>query len=451
MAGLPDRGSYCIRGAYVITMDESIGDIVDGHVHVVDGALTQVEPDHGCDQAATALDGRGRVVLPGFVDTHWHLWVALFRGLVGHESGQDYWAAKDRLGVRYRPIDSKRAARLVLAEGLKAGFTTIHNWNHNTRSPEDADANVEAQRELGVRSRFSYGPKQEQKRGETMDLADAARIQAAIEQSGDDLVTLGLQVRSHAMADPDTYRAEWRFAREHGLPMTFHCGGLRSETHRYADLMQMNAEGLMGPDVLVVHAVHANAEEIRMLADTGTHLSLCPVTQVRSMGAPPLTELLDAGVQVSLSIDNLANPTPGDMFLQMRGTYSIEKMRKPDTTLNARRLLQLATIDGARGLGLESVTGSLVPGKRADLLVIDTNDVNLAPCANPVEQIVMAARPDNVEYVVVDGRVLVDHGRFTHVDDAALVDDARDSQEFLIAAAGWEVDHWANPPRRKAS
>jgi cytosine/adenosine deaminase-related metal-dependent hydrolase len=277
-----------------------------------------------------------------------------------------------------------------------------------------------------------------------LDLDDVLRVRDEWVEPAGDMLGIGMNVRSPSRVPKQIYQTEWDFARQHGIPMTFHCSGKRTDTKRWADLIAMDRDGLMGPDVQVVHAVHANDQEIRMLAGTGTHVSVCPVTQIRSMGAaPPITDLIHQGVVVSLSIDNLANPTPGDMFLQMRGTYSIESLRRPDTFVNPRRLLQLATLDGARDLGFDDVTGSVTPGKRADILVIDTNSVNLVPCPDPISQVVLTAQSSNIEHVIADGRHLVERGAFLHLDEADVIRTARQSQKYLLEASAWHWPHWS--------
>lgn len=436
--GLPERGSYCVTGAYVITVDEDIGDIPDGHVHISDGELVAVDADSECDRPGERLDGRGRIVIPGFVDTHWHLWNSLLRGLCDFSPERDYFVAKDALAPHYRPIDTYRATRLSLAEALRSGFTTVNNWNHNLRSAADADAGLTAHAEVGLRAKFSYGHPHEQPKDMVLDLDDVLRVAEEWIEPSDGLLNLGMVMRPPNRCAENVYKAEWKFARDHKLSMTFHCSGFRTDSYRYADLMAMDAEGLLGPDVQVVHAVHVNDAEIRMLAGTGTHVSVCPLTQIRSMGgAPPISDHIHAGVLVSFSIDNLANPTPGDMFLQMRGSYSIERLRRPGTEITPRRLLQMATLDGARDLGFDDVAGSLTPGKRADVVVIDANAVNLVPCPDPVAQVVLTAESSNIEYVFVDGRRLLERGTFSHLDTAGVIGSARDSHEYLVSTSGW--------------
>jgi 5-methylthioadenosine/S-adenosylhomocysteine deaminase len=176
-----------------------------------------------------------------------------------------------------------------------------------------------------------------------------------------------------------------------------------------------------------------------MLAETGTHLSLSPLTEYASMGIAPLGAFLAAGIPVSLSIDTLAIPTVADMFLQMRVTLAGERARTADTTLTARRVLELATIDGARDLGLDDRIGSLHAGKRADLVAVRMDSLNMAPAADPLALLVHAASPADVDLVVADGRILKRDGRPTAFDPAAIVADARSTLRDILGRAGWDA------------
>ena len=427
-------------------MDEDLGDLPHGHVHVTAGSISHVNDATECDLPGERVGGRGRIVSPGFVETHWHLWNTILRGLASTTaSSRAYFELKDRLAPLFRPIDTYNATMISLAEGLQAGITTVHNWNHNTRSPEDAEASRRAHQISGGRARFSYSRPHERTHDGMIDAEDLRRVATDwLLQGKSRMLTVGMTGRNpNALKDPSMSSREWEIARELDIPITFHSGGPRSNRKRYADLPAMHRKGLLGHDVQLVHAVHATPDEIQLLADTGTHLSLCPMTQVRDMGgAPPLTQLLDAGVLVSLSIDTTASVTAADMFLQMRGAFSIELLRNPESWIVPRHLLQMATIDGARDLGFDDVVGSLTPGKRADLLVIDTNTVNMSPCPAPVEQLVLAARPDNIERVYVDGKLLVHRGDFTDLNDEEIISDAKESQAHLLAAAGWDPSRW---------
>jgi cytosine/adenosine deaminase-related metal-dependent hydrolase len=355
---------------------------------------------------------------------------------------------KRGLAPFYRPVDFYRAARLALAEALDCGITTVHNWDHNLRTPQDADANILAQLDMGVRARFSYGCPDNFAGDRLMDLDDLERFRGQwTPQATDDRVTLGVALRGPFRTPPDIYRREWDAARKAGLPITMHCDRCMREAgcHR-CNIASMREKGLLGPDVQIVHAVHAAPADIEAMAETRTHLSLSPQTELRTMGFPKVAEMLAAGVLVSLSIDTTATPCNADMFSQMRVTLSTEMARVEKAGLSPRRMLQMATVDGARDLGLADKTGSITPGKRADLMLVRMNDLNMVPCSDPVDVLVLSGLPQNVDTVIADGRILKRGGKLIAVDVEQIAAETRDSVTRMLQVAGWEA-----PPALRAS
>jgi cytosine/adenosine deaminase-related metal-dependent hydrolase len=437
---LPARGDIVIRGAYVVTMDPALGDIPSADVLARDGEIVAVGNDLDAGHA-DVISGKGMVLLPGFVDTHWHLWNSFMRGLIGDGPGRDYFAVKRGLAPFYRPVDFYRAARLALADAIDSGITTVHNWDHNLRGPHDADANILAKLDMGIRGRFSYGCPDNFAADKLMDLADLKRVRAQWTPAATDRrVTLGVALRGPFRTGPDIYRQEWGAARNAGLPITMHCDRCMREVGCCrCDIVTMKDKGLLGPDLQIVHAVHAAPADIEAMAVTGTHLSLSPQTEMRTMGFPKVVEMLAAGVLVSLSIDTTATPSNADMFSQMRVTLSAETARVANAALTPRRMLQMATLDGARDLGLADVTGSITPGKRADLILVRMHDLNMLPCGDPVDVLVLSGLPQNVDTTIIDGRVLKRGGKLTAVDTEQIVAESLDSVRSILKAAGWEI------------
>ena len=193
-APLPARGSFVIRGATVLTMDPSLGEFAPGDLRVNDGVIVAVGRQVDAT-GAEVLDGSGMICMPGFVDTHWHLWTSLFRPFVRSDVGdRGYFPVTSRLGVHLTPEDSYRSVRLGLAEALSAGVTTVHNWAHNVRSPQHADAELAAMRDGGIRGRFAYGPPGHARRGAHGHGRRGAR--EARLAAGDRLTTLGICSRN---------------------------------------------------------------------------------------------------------------------------------------------------------------------------------------------------------------------------------------------------------------
>jgi hypothetical protein len=233
-ASLPARGEILIRGANVLTMDEALGDFATGNVHVRNGAIVAVGADVNAP-GAEVIDGRGMICMPGFIDTHWHLWISMLRPFVRSDVGAlSVFPVSSRLGQHMTPQDHNISAKLGIAEALGAGVTTVHNWCHNTRTPEHADAELSAMRDTGIRGRFAYGPAQGMPDDQTMDLDGLARIKQAW-MPGDGTLTLGICSRNvgggsigggaRGFLSIDMVRKDWGGARALGLPITLHTSG----------------------------------------------------------------------------------------------------------------------------------------------------------------------------------------------------------------------------------
>lgn len=291
--------------------------------------------------------------------------------------------------------------RLGVAEAIASGVTTVHDWAHNVRSPADADADLQALADSGIRARFSYGTPHGLDPDLPMDRADLARVQREwIGARTEGLFTLGMASRGRPeltrlhTARPDVLRADWDHARSLGLPITIHASQAGAAA-------LLGGEGWLGPDVQFVHGVYATEQDVAILAETGAHMSISPVSDLRIvLGFAPVSDMLAAGFPLSLSFDASSIAGNADMFATMRVAVCAEHARTRDAmTLPPRRALELATIDGARDLGLADRVGSLTPGKRADLILVRTSDLNMAPFVDPYIALVHCAQPANVDTV----------------------------------------------------
>ncbi len=446
-APLPARGELIIRGATVLTMDPAVPDLIAGDVHVRDGAIVAVGPKI---EASTAqvIDGAGMICMPGFIDTHFHMWNALFRPFVRADiPALGYFPVTARLGLQMTPQDSYRSVRLAAADAISAGITTVHNWSHNTRSPDHADAELSAMRDMGLRGRFAYGTPVGLADDAPMDFAGLERAKKDWMPDKDNLLTLGICSRnlgamtigggaataSRGILTVEHIKRDWDGARALGLPITMHTSGS-------SPIMELERAALLGPDVQLVHPLLTTPEERAILKARGVSYSTSPQLEARrasELGVIQFGELLEAGVKVSLSTDHIASICC-DPFGSMRILFAQHLHRiGARVPLTLKRLLQLATIDGAVDLGIADRTGSITPGKRADLVLVRTTDPNVAPAGDPYEAIVSFGLPMNVDTVIVDGRILRRTGRFTAFDHAEIVAQAREAAFALRDKAKW--------------
>src|SRR3954468_19728487 len=217
---LPARTEFVVRGGHVLTMDPNVGDLPNGQVHVRDGAIVRVGNDVDAPNIPV-IEARDMVVMPGFVDTHWHLWCTALRLIVRADDPRGgYFPTPMRVGRHYTPNDSYIGVRVGVAEGLLSGITTVHDWSHNTVSPEHADAEIQALKDLGVRARFSYGTAQGYPADKTMDLADLARVQKQ-GTAGDGMLSI-----APAFAPPGPPARADQFRSIYSAPNSMRCGSL---------------------------------------------------------------------------------------------------------------------------------------------------------------------------------------------------------------------------------
>lgn len=431
---MSERGEYLIRNAYVLTMDARLGDVPGGDVHVRDGAVAAVGRGLTAP-GAEIIDGTGMLVLPGFVETHWHVWTSLLRSLAGDRQEHGYFPTSRTIGTFYTHDDMYAAGRLAAAEAIHSGITFLHDWCHNVRGPEYAEAALRALRETQVRARFSYGSPTAASNDSSIDLRDLARLaERWDEHANGGLLTLGLAWRGAASAA--TLR-DYETARELGLPISVHANNFQSSA---GGIQQLADRGLLVPGMQVIHAVWCTPEEIRALAENRVSVSLSPYSELRiGFGFPIAAELAAAGVTVGLSVDTTTLSGNADMFAIMKAIQNIENGRARDEfKISARRVLELATIDGARSMGIGDLVGSLTPGKRADLIMVDTRAVNLGVLTEPAHLLVEAAQPANVDTVMIDGRILKRRGRLTQIDEGEVVDAARRAYAGLRERSGWQ-------------
>ncbi len=439
---VPDRGRKLIKGGTVISLDPEVGDLAPGDVLIEGDEILQVGRGISAD-GAEVIDATGMIVVPGFVDTHRHIWEGLLRNIgtdVPLEGRTSYISfVLHKLAPAFRPEDAY-VGNLVSALGaIDAGITTLLDWSHIQGSPAHTDAVVEALEDSGLRGVFAYGFPWW---GKWEERQPSWFVRTATEHfsTRDQMLTLALAAPGPEFTDFEVSRDHWKLARETGARITTHVGvGSYGQDRK---LQEFGEAGLLGPDTTYIHCTTLNDTEIQMIVDTGGTVSLAsPVEMMMGHGMPPIQKFLDRGLAPSLSIDVETN-VPSDMFNQMRSVLGLQRamaMAQGKRPASARDVLKWATLEGARANGLEHKVGSLTPGKQADITLLRTDRMNVTPLNDPVTAVVAGMDTGNVDTVLIAGRVMKRNGELLHVDWQAVMRLADESRDFVIARSGFRL------------
>ena len=433
-----------VQAAHLITQDPAIGVLSPGELLIEDGHIVAVAPRIEADDAER-LDARAHIVMPGLVDTHRHTWQSALRHRLGDADFAGYGCQMLRgLGPLYTPEDIHIGNLLGCLAALDAGTTTLLDWSHALNTPDHADAAVTALRDSGIRGVFAYGWPRGDGRNWNQASAlghpeDIVRVRREWIPGDDGLLTLAMAARGPEMCQAATVREDFALARSLGIRTSMHAA-TGEFGPRFRAIEQMARDGLLGPDLTLIHVCTATADELRAMAEHGVTACIGPQIEmtVTGCGVPAIGRLLAAGIRPSLSGDTETCGT-GDLFTQMRMALACERLvggnrLLPDSVphLAVADVLDFATVEGARACGLLDRTGTLSPGKEADLITVRTDDLNLAPVSDPVGAIVLAAHPGNVDTVLVRGEFRKREGRLVGVDLPAVRARAQASREALL-------------------
>lgn len=408
------------------------------------GRIAQVGPQVDAS-GAQLLNVPDAIILPGLVDTQRHTWQSALRHRLGDTDFPGYGCQMLRgLGPLYQAEDVYIGNLLGCLAALEAGTTTLLAWSLALNTPEHADAAVSALRESGIRGIFAQGWSRGDGRNWTRESTrrhpeDIVRVRRELLSSDDGLVTLAKAARGPEMCQPEAVRQDFALAREHGIRISMHAAS-GDFGPRFRAIGQMVHDKLLGPDLTLIHVCTATQEELRAMADHGVTACIGPQAEMTIVGCgvPAIGRLMAVGIRPSLSDDTEVCGT-GDLFTQMRLTLAGERLVGGNRLIDAESpalkvadVLDFATVEGARACGLLGRTGTLTPGKDADLIVVQGGDLNLTPVADPIGAIVLAAHPGNVEHVLVAGEFRERDGRMVGVDLSAVRERARRSRDRIL-------------------
>ena len=404
--------------------------VLDHHAVVIaQGAIADVLPTNAAFErypAAQVVDLPDHVIIPGLINLHTHAAMTLMRGLAD-DLPLTTWL-RDHIGPAESRVASAGFVRdgtmLACAEMLRGGVTCFNDMYF---FPEAA-----AQAVLQARMRAAIG-------------MIAIELPSAYASDATDYLTKGMAVRdslrdesllsfclaphaSYTVSDA-TFERIAIYAAELDVPVHTHLHETHDEirdslaSHGARPLQRLKNLGLLGPNLIAVHAVHLTPEEIALLAEHGCHVAHCPTSNLKlASGLAPIHALLSAGVNIGLGTDSAASNNRLDMFSELRLAALLGKLGADDpVAISARQALEMATIGAARALGLDKKIGSLEKGKRADITAINLGALELAPCYQPLSHIAYAVSREHVSHVWVDGELRVEHGTLVNIDSAEIM------------------------------
>ena len=418
-------GRTLLKGGCVLSLDPKVGDFDVADVLIDRGTIAAVQPN--LTASADVIDASNMIVMPGFVDTHRHMWQGALRNSLPNGLLGEY--VRDILGTMrgvMRPEDARIGDLMTALSAINAGVTTLLDWSHIGNSPEHTDAAIQGLRESGVRAVYAFGS------GATGPAnrypQDIRRLRKQHFSSDDQLLTLAMA----AGMNP----AEWLVAREVGASISVHAGGSLA-----------GLEKALGPDVTHIHCNTFTDQAWKMVADSGGHVSIaCPIEMEMGHGIPPIQQALDRGIRPSLSVD-VETQMPGDLFTQMRAVFTLQRMQalarqrageaRAPTLLTVRDVIEFATIDGARANHLDRKIGTLTPGKDADIILLRADAINVAPVNNAYGALVLGMDTSNVDTVFIAGQLRKRQGQLVGVDLSRVRQQANASRDYVLSKAGW--------------
>jgi 5-methylthioadenosine/S-adenosylhomocysteine deaminase len=444
-----------IRGASIVSMDPGVGDLT-GDLLINDDKIEDIGPDLAvADGAAEAVDASGKIALPGFVDTHRHVYQNLLRGLGSDWSLAQYCVAMAQvLGPNFTAQDMYIANYLGALDALDAGVTAVFDWSHNQVTADHTDELVRGLRDAGIRATFGYGGSMEQW-AECMappysstthtNAREVRRLRNDGFSSDSGLLTLGLAARGPEFSSMDVVKADWALARELDIRINIHIGqGIFPGRPAVTRLSQA---GLLGDDMTFGHCNFLSADEMRMMASAGVTATVTPEIECdMGHGFPVISRLMNAGIRPNIGVDTCI-AVGADQFTAMRfalgatraqaNARQLEAGDNPwELELTARDVLAMATVQGARALGQEDRIGSLAPGKQADLVLVDATHISMIPLIDPVTAVVHHASRSTVTDVFVAGRRLKRDGQLAEVNLADIQRSAHVAAAAVLERSG---------------
>ncbi len=443
-------------------MDSQRRVIRDGAVLIRDDRITQVgkaDQLRVFPRAEFEIDAKGSLVLPGLIDTHVHLAQALLRGCADDTSLID-WLQKFvwPLQGNFDAGDGRASAKLCILEMIKSGTTIfLESLLHSRYGFDGIAQSLEASGMRGILSKTVMGLPGYGSEKSIMHpgmVEDAETCLREVEShfkdwngKGDGRIMVWYGARSLGGCTRELYERIANGAERLGTGVTMHLSEVQEDV-RYAKkefgMMPgelMNQVGLAGRNVVFAHGVWLTEKEWQILASKGASVAHCPSSNMKlASGIAKVPEMLEAGVNVGLGCDGGPSNNCYDMVREMKTASLLQKARLLDPlALRAETVLEMATINGAKALGLQKDLGSIEVGKKADLILVSLRKPHLTPALNPVSHLVYAAEGSDVETVVIDGKIIMENRSVKTLEEENVLQEANRRGEKLLERVGLEI------------
>src|SRR6195256_818517 len=461
---------YAIRGGHVMSMDPKIGDFANADVLVEGKKIVAVGNNLVADGAAE-IDARGRIVMPGFIDTHHHQFETALRSFLANglliNDGSGSPSANPTyfeyilltFAPKYRPEDVYISELFGGLAQLDDGVTTVHDVSQIHHSPEHSDAAIKALLDTGRRAALGYFESAGGVAGNQYP-GDAVRIKKQWFSSSNQLVHMIMGGEVY-LGEP-TYTQAWQIGRQLGLQIAAHIlspFGIRPILDDLAAGTGGTGNNIgLGPDNLFIHMTGMSDFGWQKVKEKGVQVSIAfPIEMNMRHGMPPILKMQSLGMEPSLSVDvectmtadfftqmrvamNLQRALVNQMILEQGNFYPPNQWPKPapgtPPLLVTRDVLRYATMNGAKALRLDNKVGSLTPGKEADIILLDATALNVAPLNQVPGAVVSLMDRTNVETVIVAGKVRKWKGKLVNVNVDKLRKDLEASRDYIFSTAG---------------
>ena len=445
-----------IKNATIYSMDANIGNLQNGNILIKDDLIVSI--DHKTEKDFDKeIDATGMIALPGLINAHHHTWQTAIRGIGGNWKQREYFnVVHANIATHYKPEDIFIGNLIGSLNQINSGTTTIFDWSHGNATPEHTDSAIEALFASGIRAIFGHGTvKPDPKEGEPHfstiphPREEIERLRKGTLHGDSELVTLAMAILGPDYSTKEVTLKDFQLAKEFNLLSSAHIWGMpnRIVKEGYALLLQ---EGLLNKKHNIVHGNYLKDDEIKLIVDSGASVTSTPVAELQTHGVEPIvTKVSNFGGKPSVGSDLEIYSGSGMLdilrtSLRSQRIFSNIKfydggMKGEKKTTTTKEALEWATINNAIALGIDNKIGSLTPGKKADLILVDSESLNMVATHNPEQATVLHANESDIRFVLIDGKIVKKNGKLFLSDEKLKrwKEELKESRKNLMQRSGF--------------